>query len=320
MNSPNRPSFPHLPDPNEQSLFSPSQNDFSPFSPPQHRVFDHFMPLLRSLLSFQESTGNLDILNELLSKCEVIFSRKRIPNFVSNGNSAFWGLLKKSDFGFYRSYRPLSGRMFTFTLKTQKCKRSTKIDKGIGKEMLLRKFESNEMDREIICFGLNFCRFVEKFNVFKISNLGYIEVILSTKWIFPYVSTFWSYFESSLNFIPHCNVHLNLNLLWKRESMIRNIKSIYFVNTIDRMDCYTYFCNLFDEKKWESFVERKRYFCSSAFEIGMKIGGSDRYFALRMNEISESQIFLYSENENESIVSERDEVRELFEIEWWIKN
>jgi hypothetical protein len=173
-----------------------------------------------------------------------------------------------------------------FTMKTQKCKESAKIDKEIGKEKLWRKFE------------------VEKFNFFEISNLESIE------WIFPYVSTFWADFGSSLNFIRHFNVHLNLNSVLKKEVMMRNIKSIYFVNTNDRMDCYPFF----DEKKWELFVERKRYFCSSVIEIGMEIGGSDYYFVLKVSEMSESQIFLYSENQNENIVTGKDEIGQLLKL------
>jgi hypothetical protein len=69
-------------------------------------------------------------------------------------------------------------------------------------------------------------------------------------------------------------------------------------------------------------MERKSSFSSSVFELGMerifgmKIGGSDYYFVLKVSEISENQIFLYNEsaNENESIVSEKDEFRELLKL------
>jgi hypothetical protein len=96
----------------------------------------------------------------------------------------------------------------------------------------------------------------------------------------------------------------------------------------------------FEEKQCESFFERKISFCSSVFEIEkerifvMKIGRSDSYFVLKVSEIIENEFFLSSESENgnenesesgsdnenenenekESIVSEKDEIRELLNL------
>jgi hypothetical protein len=137
-------------------------------------------------------------------------------------------------------------------MKSQECDESAIIEKEISR----RKFES--------------------FNCFQISKLGYIDVILCTEWIFPDVCTC---FEPSLSFILHCND--NLTSFWKKEAMMRNIKSIYLVNTNDRTDYHPLFVNLFDQEKSESFVERKRDFYSSDFLIemerivGFKIRGSD---------------------------------------------
>jgi hypothetical protein len=65
-------------------------------------------------------------------------------------------------------------------------------------------------------------------------------------------------------------------------------------------------------------------FFSSVFEIemdrifGMTIVGSDYYFVLKVSEISENEMFLYmeheSESENEIIVSEKEEIRELLKL------
>jgi hypothetical protein len=270
-------SFPHLSDQNERFslsfkfnellplLFSPSPNDFSlfslfsPFSRRHHLVFDHFMALTpigsRMLFGFQENTETLEFWREILSKCVIRFARKNISNLFSNRNWDLLGIRVKSDFRLSQPYRPdqpsrpLSGRIFIFTIKTQESKKFTKIDKGIGKELLWRKFESNEIEGQFVYFGLSFCRFVEKVNCFEISKLGYIDVVLSTEWIFPDVSTFWSYFKSSLSFILQCNVDFNCNSNWKEEVMMRNSKSIYFVNTKDRTDCHPFLCNFVEEKQ-----------------------------------------------------------------------
>jgi hypothetical protein len=197
-------------------------------------------------------------------------------------------------------------------MKTEECNELTKIDKGIENEMFWRKFEIGQT----VYFGLSFCRFVEKFSFFDTSTLGYIEVILITKCIFPS--------ESLLIFIPDCNVNLNFNSHWKKEWMMRNIKSIYLVNTNDRMNCHPVFFDFFYAAKLESFLERKRDFFSSVFDVEMEIifvlktGGSDSYycFVLQMNEFSESQMFLSneSESENESIVNEKGEIETLLKL------
>jgi hypothetical protein len=266
----------------------------------------------------------------------LLFGFQENTDFLSNRICDFSGILDQSNF---RAYPRFSSRMFPFTKKTQKCKELTNVDKGIEKEMLWGKFEFGQT----VYFGLSLYRIDEMLNYFDISKLVYIDVILSTKWIFPGVSTLWPSFESLLSFIVHRNVKLKLDSHWKKESMIRNMKSIYFVNTNDGTDCYRIFWNFFEEKKLESFMERKRYFWSSVFEIemerffGLKNGERDNYFVLKVSDFTESQIFLYSEsesgneneiiesqiflysesengNENESIVSEKNEIRELLKL------
>jgi hypothetical protein len=138
-------------------------------------------------------------------------------------------------------------------MKAQECNSCTISNKGIGKEMLWRKFVFNEIDGQTVYFGLNFCAFVDRFNCFQISMLGYINVILSIEWIFSGVSILCSSFESSLNLFLHSKI--NSNSVCKKEVMIRNIKSIYLVNTNDETDCHPFFSDFFDEKKSESFLE-----------------------------------------------------------------
>jgi hypothetical protein len=85
--------------------------------------------------------------------------------------------------------------------------------------------------------------------------LGYIEVILSTELIFCGVSILWSYFESSLKLIPDCKVKVELKSVFQKEVMMRNIETIYFVNTNDETDCHPFFSTFFEEKKKpESFL------------------------------------------------------------------
>jgi hypothetical protein len=158
-------------------------------------------------------------------------------------------------------------------MKTQKYKESTIINKRIGNKKLRRKFESKEIDGQKVYFDFyfNLCEIIEKFNFLDISMLRYIEVILSTELIFSDVSLLWSYFESSLKLIRDWKVELNS--VFQKEVMKRNIETIYFVNTNDETDCHRFFCNFFEEnkkkqkqkQKLESFVERKRYFFFISF-------------------------------------------------------
>jgi hypothetical protein len=52
--------------------------------------------------------------------------------------------------------------------------------------------------------------------------------------------------------------------------------------------------------------------------FGMRNGGSDYYFVLKVNEDSESQMFLYTssgnENANESNVNEKDEIGQVLKL------
>jgi hypothetical protein len=132
-------------------------------------------------------------------------------------------------------------------MKAQECKELRKIDGRIVKEKLRRKFELNEIEGQIFYFyfDFNLCGIVEKFNFFEVSKLGDIDEILSTECIFADVSPFLSYFESSLNFIRDWNVNFDFNSNWEKEWMMKNIKSIYFVNTKDRTDCHRFFSIFF---------------------------------------------------------------------------
>jgi hypothetical protein len=198
--------------------------------------------LIGSRLSFddEEGTGNFHILKVPFSKCEVKSSINHIPNLLSNSNSDF---LINPDLSLYR---PLSGQIFTFSKKTQKCDESAIIDLRIGKEKSKMKFESNEIDGQTIYLRMSLCGIVEEFNCFKISILGYIEVILSTEYSFADVSTLWSTFETSQNDISDCNIDLK-SFCKKEVNVINlmNIERIYFVNMKDGMDCDLFFSKFF---------------------------------------------------------------------------
>jgi hypothetical protein len=155
-------------------------------------------------------------------------------------------------------------------MKTQECKESTMIRKGIGNEKLRRKFESNEINGQRVYFDFNLCEIVEKFTFFEISMFGYIEMILSTELIFSDVSLLWSHFESSQKLIRDWKVELKS--VFQKEVMIRNIETIYFVNMNDETDCYRFFCHFFKEKKKksESFFERKKYFFHQFLRLKLK--------------------------------------------------
>jgi hypothetical protein len=46
------------------------------------------------------------------------------------------------------------------------------IGKGIGKEMSWKKFESDQIDGQIVYFGLSFCPFVQGFSCSQFSMVG----------------------------------------------------------------------------------------------------------------------------------------------------
>jgi hypothetical protein len=357
MNSPNRVPFRHLPDPNKQSslslrlneffqlLFPPSQNYFlffslfSPFSPLHHRIFDHIIPLTlissRFFIVFKELTGNFDFLIEFLSVWAIRFSRTNIRNFISNKNSDFLLIEDQSDFRVDRPYHPFSGRMSKLIMRTQACKEFTKIDKRVRQEISVRKFKSNSLNGQIICFGINLCRFVQKFNCFELSELQSIEMIFCTKHIFPDVSTLCPYFESSLIFIPHYNVHFNFNFdlnfrsFCEKEARMRTIKSIFLIKKNGETDCHRFYCNVVDEHESESSVQRNGHFFSSTFLIEI-----ERFFGQdhQRSENSNIRIFWLNENEtenenekekvnkNDSIMSEMDEIRRLLSLSGGSKN
>jgi hypothetical protein len=89
--------------------------------------------------------------------------------------------------------RPLSGRIFAFSMKTQKCDEFIMIDKGIEKEISKMKFESDKVGGQTVYFGLNFCQFIEEFDCFQTSIFGCIDVILSTEYVFPGIWRLWFY-------------------------------------------------------------------------------------------------------------------------------
>jgi hypothetical protein len=78
----------------------------------------------------------------------------------------------------------------------------------------------------------------------------------------PYVGT---RFNSG---IVDCDVKLNSSC--KKEAMIQNVESISLKNQNDGTISHPFFLRLFDEKKSESSLHRKRYFCSSIFFMEME--------------------------------------------------
>jgi hypothetical protein len=121
------------------------------------------LTLIGSRLSFdvEEQTQKIDILKVHFTKCDITLAKNNILNVLSNRNFEFFGIQNQSDLGVYRPYRPLSGRMFPFGIKTQKYKESTIINKGIGKEKLRRKFESNEIEDQRVYFDFNWVKLLK---------------------------------------------------------------------------------------------------------------------------------------------------------------
>jgi hypothetical protein len=116
-----------------------------------------------------------------------------------------------------------------FSTPPKQMEQSSMIDKGIGKEMLWIKFESEEVNGQTVYLNLNFCRFVEGIDFFEYSQFVCINVILSIECIFTGVDPFWSYFDPSLNLIFCCN--LEMTFYCPKNMMIRNIDFIPLINT-----------------------------------------------------------------------------------------
>jgi hypothetical protein len=188
-------------------------------------------------------------------------------------------------------YRTLSGRIFTFSVKTQECDELAMIDKGIRKEKSKLKFESDEVDCETVYFGLNFWGFVEEFDCFQISIIGNIDVILSTESIFPDVCSLWQYFERSLNLIPHFNV--NLNSFCTKETMMKDIESNYFVITNDG---------------------NKSKSTEQTINLGERMMRSECNFVLKESDVSKIEMFWSKETAKENIVSEEYEIGHLLRL------
>jgi hypothetical protein len=187
------------------------------------------------------------------------------------------------------------------------------IDKGIRKEMLWIKFESEEVDGQTVCLNLNFCRFLEGIDFFEYLQFVCINVILLIECIFTGVDPLWSCFERSLNLIFCCN--LEMTFYYPKNMMIRNIDFISLMNTND-------------QKKFELSVDEKEHFSSSGFVMEIEkifellIGGNDCIFILNVSENSDSQLFSGSESESESeneeekekIVNKMEEIREFLKL------
>jgi hypothetical protein len=99
---------------------------------------------------------------------------------------------------------------------------STLIDSRLEKEMSKMKSTSDEVNEQPIYQSLSCCRFIEDFDYFGISNLGYIDVILSTECIFAEVDQLWSCFESSLNLI--CYWLVKLHFFCQKETITKNVE------------------------------------------------------------------------------------------------
>jgi hypothetical protein len=96
------------------------------------------------------------------------------------------------------------------------------IDPRLEKEMSKMRTASDEVNEQPIYQSLSFCGFVEDFDYFGISNLGYIDVILSPECIFAEVDQLLSCFKSSLNLV--CYWLVKLQLFCKKETMKKNVE------------------------------------------------------------------------------------------------
>jgi hypothetical protein len=196
-------------------------------------------------------------------------------------------------------------------MKTQQLDKSTTIGQQIGKEMSTIRSESNQADEQSVHFSLSFCRFVEGFGCLQNSTLGCIAEILSTQCPFPDLCTLSLYFDPSFNPISHFTV--NLNSIFKKEMIIGNIKSIYFVSRNDEIDYHPFFSPIFDEKKWKNssalLIEMENI-------VGLRNVGNECCFVLQGTEVRKSEMFGSGQNEKEkeTIISEMDEIRQLLKL------
>jgi hypothetical protein len=238
----------------------------------------------------------------------------------------------------YDIHQKSSGDILRFTTNAEELYESEMIEEGIENGNSKMEFESDEIDDSTVYFELSFCRFVEGFCFSDISDFGCIDVILSSETIFPCACPLWS----SFNLIAHEseNGNENVNCLFKKEVMMRNLEIIYLMMTNDGTDCDRFFSQFFSENPSESSVERNRYFFSSVFVMEREIEFEaeidlemDIIFRERMmrnewneTEVLTNQMFWYSDNDsqndndnvnvnvNESIVSEMYEIREILEL------
>jgi hypothetical protein len=197
---------------------------------------------------------------------------------------------------------------------------ATMIDPGIGKEISKIKFASDQVDEQPVYHNLSFYRFVEGFGDFVISNLRPIDVILSTECIFAEVSKLWFCFESFLNLISSWNV--KLKSFCKKEAIMKNVESISLINTNYGTDSYEILSNFFYGTKFESSIDRKQYFCLSAFlnEVegifGLRNRVSENFFVLEETGSLDLEIFWWSEidNGNDDIINDIDEIRRVLKL------
>jgi UDP-glucose 4-epimerase len=226
------------------------------------------------------------------------------------------------DLSDYDIYRKSSGDILRFATNAEELSEWVMIEEGIEHEKSKMKFELDEIDGQRVYFEWGFCRFVEEFGFFDISLFGCIDVIRSTRSVFPCICPLWSLF----NLITHENENGNgngnvkLNGLWTKGVMMKNLKIIYLVITNDGTDCHRFFSEFFSENTSKSSVERNQYFFSSAFvmEMEMAMIFGERMMRSEWNgtEFLKNQMFWYgdNENENENVANEMYEIRHILEL------
>jgi hypothetical protein len=204
--------------------------------------------------------------------------------------------------------------------------KSTMIDPSIGNETSKRNFESHEVDKQPVYHSLSFCRFVEGFGCFVISNLRFIDVILSTECIFAEFYKLWSCFELSFNLMYYWNVELDF--FCNQEAVMLTVESISLITMKDATDYYQILPNCFYGNKSESLIDRKPDFCLSTFLIEMEV--NENFFVVNETESLDLEIFRWSEsgnqtekekekeketeNENDRMIMEMNDIRQVLEL------
>jgi hypothetical protein len=126
-----------------------------------------------------------------------------------------------------------------------------------------------------------------------------IDEILSTKHIFSVVYTLWP----SFHLIPH------FNSFFQKEVIITNYET----------ESHPFFSNTEKPKKSKSSFQNQQHFSSSTFQMERNFG-SECNFVLNGTKVSTKEMFSSEESENESFMTEMDELRQVLKLSGGSRN